>query len=49
MKWTKLNIIVLLTIAASALISNEGVVNAAAYIFIAFALYIVYKTWSRSI
>jgi hypothetical protein len=49
MKWTKPSVLVLLIIVAAALIDNEGVVNAAAYIFIAFAIYMVYFNWTRKL
>lgn len=47
--WNKKNIAFLLVFAAAILIDNEGVVEAAAYIFIVFTIYIVYKTWSKNL
>lgn len=47
--WNRKNIAFLLICGAALLINNEGVVNAAAYIFIALAFYIVYKTWSKNL
>lgn len=49
MKWTKGSIITILIVIATAMVSNYGAQEAAAYIFICFAIYVVYKTWSHRI